>query len=679
MFPDCGDRNKASDGVSKKFYPLGAEELTWSAAPPPAIHQLELHGAGWCPFSLTAPKTTMTFMPLHSLSSRLTRPSASLAGLILLCLGAACSQSPGPEDSQQGQMSSGGTTEQGMSGGGSGTPGTGGNNGGGGGISASGGASAGTSGGASSGSSTGSGGDQMGATGGSGGDEPWEGPWPPSETYSNPILWQDIADPEVIRVGDVFYYTGSNMHHSPGAPILRSYDLVNWEFAGHAIPSLDFGADYRLEGNRRAYIGGDWASSLRFRESDQKFYFLACIRTGTTHIWTADQVEGPWTRGPGLPCYYDAGMMFDDDDKIYVAYGHGDISVAELNADGTAQVRAQQVFTTPGNIGTLEGSRMYRRGDYYYIWATRPANGQYVLRSDSPFGPYEVKEFLLNLQGPVQGAGVPHQGGLVETQKGDWYYMGFIDAFPGARMPVLAPITWEDDWPVLTKVDGIWGKEYPFPDVPRPPRLMPPHTGTDDFSTETLAHAWEWNHEPDHSKWSSGSGLTLETASVTDDLYQARNTLTRRIIGPKSTATIELDFSAMADGDVAGLSIFRHTAGYIGVKKSGASARLVMVNGVELNVSQWTTKSTGNEVDGLDLNGDKIWLRATADITPGPNREAHFFYSTDGTQFMPLGDAHVLSSDWQFFIGYRFAIFNFATKAAGGSVTVDSFTLEMAD
>lgn len=557
----------------------------------------------------------------------------------------------------------------------------------GGGAASSGGGSSLRSGGAGNGQSTGgasgSGGNDAssgGTSAGAGGEEGWEGPWPPAETYTNPILWQDIADPEVIRVGDVFYYTGSNMHHSPGAPILRSYDLVNWEFAGHAIPSLDFGAGYRLEGGQPAYIGGNWASTLRFRKSDQKFYFLACIRTGQTYVWKADQVEGPWERSnPVGNCYYDAGMLIDDDDKIYVAYGHGNLSVAELNASATQQVRAQEVFQTPGNIGTLEGARMYRVGDYYYIWATRPANGQYVLRSSNPFGPYEVKEFLLNLTGPVQGAGVPHQGGLVETQKGDWYYMAFVDAFPGARMPVLAPITWQDGWPVLTKVNNIWGKEYPFPDVPRPPRLMAPHTGIDTFQTEKLAHAWEWNHEPDHTKWSSGDGLTLQTASVTTDLYQARNTLTRRIIGPSSTATIKLNFSDMKDGDVAGLGIFRHTAGYIGVKKASGSTRLVMVNGLELNVSQWTTKSTGTEVASQNLSGDTIWLRATADITPGPNRQASFSYSTDGTTFMPLGNAHIMSSDWQFFIGYRFAILNFATTALGGSVVVESFEIEMND
>lgn len=606
------------------------------------------------------------------------RGAALVVSLLLASL-SGCgggSEEPGGDGDGDGMTSSGGM-DTGVGGqanpGIGGTPGTGGGTSSGGTLSSSGGTSTELTGGAP-GAGGGTGGDEM----GTGGSDDWEGPWPPSETFSNPILWQDIADPEVIRVGDVFYYTGSNMHHSPGAPILRSYDLVNWEFAGHAIPSQDFGPAYRLEGNQRAYIGGNWASSLRFRESDQKFYFLACIRTGQTYIWTAEQVEGPWVRGPSIGnCYYDAGMMFDEDDKIYVAYGHGNISVAELNAQGTSQVRAQQVFTTPGNIGTLEGARMYRRGDYYYIWVTRPANGQYVLRGTDPFGPYEVREFLLNLQGPVQGAGVPHQGGLVETQKGDWYYMAFVDAYPGARMPVLAPITWEDDWPVLVKVNNIWGAEYPYPDVPRPPRLMAPHTGIDEFTTETLAHAWEWNHEPDNTKWSSGDGLTLQTASVTNDLYQARNTLTRRIIGPESTATMELDFGGMQDGDVAGLAIFRHTAGYIGVKKSGSNANLVMVNGASLNTSGWSTTSTGTEVDSQPVTGTKIWLRATADITPGPGRQASFAFSTDGVTFEPFGNAHTMSNDWQFFIGYRYAILNFATKALGGSIKVDSFEVEL--
>ncbi|WP_285786455.1 family 43 glycosylhydrolase, partial [Microbispora sp. NBRC 16548] len=131
---------------------------------------------------------------------------------------------------------------------------------------------------------------------------------------------------------------------------------------------------------------------------------------------------------------------------MYVSYGNTNISVAQLSADGKTEVRSQQVFSTPSSVGTLEGSRMYKRNGAYYIFLTRPANGQYVLKStNGPFGPYEMRQVLLNMGGPVSGGGVPHQGGLVQTQNGAWYYMAFQDAYPGGRIPVLAPITWTSD------------------------------------------------------------------------------------------------------------------------------------------------------------------------------------------------------------------------------------------
>lgn len=70
----------------------------------------------------------------------------------------------------------------------------------------------------------------------------------------NPLLWNDLADPDVIRVGDTYYYSASNMHYVPGAPLLRSYDLANWESIGHSVPHYDFGSKYDLENRQRAYI-----------------------------------------------------------------------------------------------------------------------------------------------------------------------------------------------------------------------------------------------------------------------------------------------------------------------------------------------------------------------------------------------------------------------------------------
>ena len=505
-------------------------------------------------------------------------------------------------------------------------------------------------------------------------DTPGGGTPRPLADYTNPVIWQDFADIDVIRVDDTYYYSASTMHYSPGAPILRSYDLVHWEFAGHSVPVLDFDPKYDLDGGR-GYVRGIWASSLGYRRGEHTFYWIGQIDFARTYVYTAPAVEGPWRRHAELDrVYYDAGLLFDEDDTPYVAYGNTDIHVAQLSADATQEVRSQQVFATPPEIGTLEGSRFYRINGAYYIFLTRPANGQYILRStDGPFGPYELRELLLDLPGPIPGGGVPHQGGLVDTPNGDWYYLAFVDAYPGGRVPVLAPITWDaDGWPHLTLVDGAWGTSYPFPNLP--PREVTPLTGVDTFDGTTLKPHWEWNHNPDTTKYTVDDGLTLRTATVTDDLYAARNTLTHRIQGPTSTATIELDHTGMTDGDRAGLALLRDASAWIGVARDGDRTRVVRVDDITMD-ADWNTASTGTEVASVDVSGNRLWLRAEADITPGDGRQARFSYSTDGTTFTALGPAFTLVNDWHFFMGYRFGIFHYATRALGGAVHIAQFAL----
>ena len=496
----------------------------------------------------------------------------------------------------------------------------------------------------------------------------------PTGTFTNPVVWQDFADGDIIRVGDAYYYSASTMHYSPGAPILRSYDLVNWEYAGHSVPRLDFDSTAYDLNAARAYVKGIWASAFNYRPANSTYYWLGCTEFNRTYVYTAAAVGGAWSKRARLnTCYYDAGLLFDNDTP-YVAYGNGTISVAQLNTDLTAEVRSQTVYTTPSSIGTLEGARMYKRGNYYYIWLTRPANGQYVLRSTSPFGPYEQRQVLLDLPGPISGGGVPHQGGLVQTQNGDWWYMAFTDAYPGGRMPTLAPITWNSDgWPVLQTVNGRWGATYPRPNLPWRP--VAPMTGNDTFAGTTLGPQYEWNHNPDTSKFSVNNGLRLSTATVTNDLYNARNTLTRRIQGPSSTATVQLDYSAMANGDRAGLAMLRDQSAWIGIRKDNGSTRVSMTNGLTMSTSGWGTTGTGAEQAGAPVSGGRIWLRVSADIRPGSGRTATFSYSTNGSTFTSLGPPFTLNNNWQFFMGYRFGLFDYATQALGGSVTVNQFAV----
>ena len=497
-----------------------------------------------------------------------------------------------------------------------------------------------------------------------------------ADSFQNPVLWEDLADIDILRVGDAYYYTASNMQYSPGAPILRSYDLVNWEYVGHALPVLDFSPAYDLNGGR-AYVKGSWASALTYRKSDKTFYWAGCIEFKKTYIYSAPAAEGPWKRKAVLDnCYYDAGLLVDDDDTMYVAYGNKTLHVAQLSPDATHEVKSQVVFETPKDIGVLEGSRFYKRNGVYYIFPTRPANAEYVLKSTAgPFGPYEAHVLEKDSKPPIPGGGVPHQGGIVQTQKGDWFYMAFEDAFPGGRVPVLAPLTWDaDGWPHVQMTDNKWAESYPLPLGPGSLHPLAKHTGTYAFKTAALSPEWEWNHNPDNTKWSAGRGLTLKTATVTDDLYSARNTLTHRILGPSSNATIVVDVTKMKDGDRAGLAMFRDSSAWVGVARDGEKYSIVMRSKLTMGRG-WTTTSTGQDIATVPFSGKKLWLRTAADIRPGADRTATFAYSTDGKTFTPIGEPFTLNNRWQFFMGYRYGIFNYATSALGGEVKVASFTV----
>jgi beta-xylosidase len=511
---------------------------------------------------------------------------------------------------------------------------------------------------------------------------------PRADTFNNPVLWEDYPDLDVFRVGDVYYYSSSTFAFSPGAPVLKSYDLVNWTPVTHSVPTLNFGGNFNLTSpTSRAYVKGIWASTLRYRKSSDTFLWVGCVQPGPSYVWGASGTNAGanngevsswnWTPRGTLPrCYYDNGLFIDDDDTMYMAYGNTQISVAQLNKDGTAEVRNQQVYKSPGGE-TIEGSRMYKINGMYYIFVTKPADDEWVLRSSSPWGPYERKILIDSIKGPLSNAGNAHQGGIVDTKDGKWYYVAFLDAYPGGRIPVVAPLTWTDGWPEVVRVNNEWGKTYPTP--VKTSKIVPPPTGVDTFAGTSLSPAWEWNHNPDNSKWSLSNGLHLRTASVTSDLFGARNTLTHRILGPKSSGTFRLDISKMADGDRAGAVLFRDSAAYIGVHKTGTTTSIVMVNNLNMN-TDWSTKSTGTVAATSSNTATDLWLRIESDITPAfgtsTMRTSTFWYSTDGTSFKQLGPAFGMTNTWQFFTGYRFGVFNFATKALGGEVGVKSFELK---
>jgi len=246
-------------------------------------------------------------------------------------------------------------------------------------------------------------------------------------------------------------------------------------------------------------------------------------------------------------------------------------------------------------------------------------------------------------------------------------------SYPAGRIPILAPITWSNDWPTLTIPGNKWAVSYPFPSNSTSAQIV--WTGTDVFSGTSLSQAWEWNFAPDTSNFTVNNGLTLRTASVTNDLYKARNTLTQRTYGAYPVGTAKIDFSGMADGDTCGLAAFRDSSAWIGVLRSGSTYNLVQVSGATQNATnKWATISTGNISASKSISTSSIYLRVSMDVRPSGAKSANFSYSYNGSNFTTFGSTFILNTSYNYFTGYRYGIFNYATKALGGFVKVISFT-----
>jgi beta-xylosidase len=503
-----------------------------------------------------------------------------------------------------------------------------------------------------------------------------------SPTYSNPVVYQDFADCDVfLGPNDTFYYSASNMHYSPGAPILRSYDLVNWQIIGHSIPSLSWSPKYDMSDDETAYVKGTWASTLRYRKSNGLWYWMGCIEFDNTYVYTASEVKGPWSLSSTIDkCYYDCGLFIDDDDTMYIVYGQREIHLALLSPDGLSEVKSQLIFKMPYEMDFFEGARMYKRNGQYYVIGDHPLDYEFVWKADNPWGPYQYRLLVDNASSPIIGGTTPNQGSLVELPDGSWNFVSFTSVYPLGRVPVVAPVIWdEDEFPRLVEAGkGKWGESYRYPLKKNIPVYQ--WTGTTRFEGQTLTPDWEWNHNPDASKYTVDNGLVLHAATVTDDLFHARNTLTHRTNGQYPVSTIEIAYANMADGDQCGIAAFRQNTSWIGIVRQGSMYSIRAVRHAAQDPdNNWSTISIGEIMASVPLNPDgdpKIWLRVSLDARPSGTLSGNVSYSLGGDDFTVIGDSFGLDNDWRYFMGYRFGIFNFATKALGGSVKILSFTQE---
>jgi len=487
----------------------------------------------------------------------------------------------------------------------------------------------------------------------------------------NPVIYADVPDMSMIRVGDTYYMSSTTMHMSPGVPIMRSTDLVNWELVSYACEVLDDVDALNLANGKSTYGKGSWASSLRYHNGT---YYVTTFSntTGKTYIYSTKNIaQGPWKAVSFRPSLHDHSLFFDDDGRVYMVYGSGRIMLAELSRDvtgikpGTESKVIIENASAPAGPGMglpAEGSQLFRINGRYYLfnicWPKGGMRTVVVHRADKITGPYEGRVAL-------QDKGVA-QGGLISTPAGKWYAYLFRDFGAVGRIPYWVPVTWENGWPVL-------GVDHQVPDsldLPASRGYDPGIVRSDEFSRpqgdSLLPLAWQWNHNPDNALWSltQRSGyLRLTTGRVDTSILLARNTLTQRTFGPVCSGITAIDVSHMKEGDCAGLLLLQKQYGWVGVKAEKGGRSVVMVSA-----------GAGRPVEQqrIPLTQDLVYLKADCDFRDRTDK-GYFYYSLDGKSWAPIGAALQMAYTIPHFMGYRFGLFNYATKAPGGYVDIDFF------
>lgn len=485
---------------------------------------------------------------------------------------------------------------------------------------------------------------------------------------SNPVIWADVPDPSVIRVGNTYYMSSTTMHMSPGVPIMKSSDLINWSLINYAYTTLDNTSALNLENGQSAYGKGSWASSIRF--VDGVFYVSTfSYTTNKTYIYKTTNIEaGPWTVSVLNGVYHDCSLFFENG-RVFLAYGTDDIKIIELTADASAiksgglnQTLIAKSSSIAGTdfIVRAEGTHLQKINGRYYVslitWPSGKSRTQLIYRASTLTGPYEGRIAL-------QDQGIA-QGGLIDTPTGNWYAFLFRDSGAVGRIPYAVPVTWQDGWPVM----GINGKVPQKLGFAVDANNLKGVVTSDEFNANTLPLQWQWDHNPDNNGWSLASRagyLRLTNKHLSNTFEFARNSLTQRSFGPQSSAYIAMETTGMQDGDYAGLGALQSRYGFVGVTKSNGNKSIVMVD---------TTSGTPQEITRIGLFQDRVYLRIDMDFR-NQTDQAKFYYSLDGTLWTAIGNTLRMTYDLKHFMGYRFALFNYATRSTGGYVDVDYYRL----
>ena len=520
---------------------------------------------------------------------------------------------------------------------------------------------------------------------------------------TNPILKMDYPDPDVIYVDGTFYMISTTMHFMPGAEILRSYDLINWEHASYVYDRIDSTAGQTLSGDEYIYGKGMWAATIRYHEGMYYVVFV-CNDTQKTYLYRSEKIEGPWKKSTIEGFYHDCSLLFDEG-KAYLVYGNTDIYLTELNDDMTAPREDglnRCIVSDKGNPNLgYEGSHIYKINGRYYVFFIhskkdrwRRVEACFVL--DSLEGEFVGGDIFDDDMG-FRNSGIA-QGGIVEGPEGVWNAVLFQDSGAVGRIPVVVPVKWEKDENGIEKIsfgeDGKAFKELNMLNL-NPGYEYSPLIGDDDFRYDSdrmfgedkenygcfgFKSMWQFNHEPDLSlvKCDSENGkLWIKTDKIVKNIFRARNILTQRMTFPECSAEVTIDGSKLGDGDYAGLSAFQGDYALVGIKREDGKLWAVMTSYTKGSLDVWKLgDEAGITEEKIELNGDSLRVRVTAifnDETGDRDVAVCGIYTENG-EYREIGKPQKLRFRLDHFTGCRFGLYVYSEKTAGGKAGFSDFT-----
>lgn len=470
--------------------------------------------------------------------------------------------------------------------------------------------------------------------------------------YINPVINADYSDPDVCRVGDDFYMTSSSFACFPGLQILHSTDLVNWELIGAALtdyPGSNWSDErpWETPADDDAYLpgaqewrsvpqhgNGVWAPAIRWHNGE--FYIYCGDPDRGIFMVKTNDPRGKWEEPVWVvkaKGYIDPCPLWDEDGKAYLSHGCAGsraglksvLFVAPMSEDGTRLTGASRiVYDGHETQPTIEGTKFYKRNGYYYIFS--PAGGvatgwQTVLRSESPWGPYEEKVVMAEGGSGVNG---PHQGAWIETAKGEHWFMHFQDKDAYGRVVHLQPMIWTDeDWPVIGEDkdgDGVgepvmrWRK----PDLESEGVFQPAESDT--FDGTELGLQWQWNGVPSpYWHYMTSGALRLYSVQQREEwrnLSDSPNLLLQKTPADSFTATAKISFvpnpQLKGKGESCGLVLIGQD--YAGIRLTDTD------EGIVLQYVECT--------DALKGSNEKVLAEIKMDSQPLPEPYSRRYAST---------------------------------------------------